>query len=263
MLPVGSTAHSRDSSASALGMLQSIPGERPTGVWLLHGAMQDRRQFLPLLAQLPEQLPLLLNDLAGHGQRRGHWQHLECLDPAGLAADLLARHPAIAKGGRLWLVGHSLGALVALALTDQLSRQSAAAGVVAGLILGDPPLLPRDIPAPLQAGALASADPLEQQLVAESFFRFEHNGPYLQQLAALAALLPVHVLLGMQGPFRRADGFSDCGTLVGQASREQLLALAAQRPRLGLHGIADAGHFVFHAASGQALVAQVLGETPA
>lgn len=232
-------------------------------VWLIHGAMQDRRQFLPLLAQLPEQLPLLLSDLAGHGQRREHWQHLERLDPAGLAADLLARHPAIASGGPLWLVGHSLGALVALALAGRLGAPGSEPdrGVVAGLILGDPPLLPRDIPAALQAGALASADPLEQRLVAESFFRFEHNGPYLQQLAALAERLPVQVLLGLQGGFRRADGFSDCGTLVGQASREQLLALAAQRPRLGLHGIADAGHFVFHAASGQALVARLLATT--
>ncbi len=236
-------------------------------VWLIHGAMQDRRQFLPLLAQLPEQLPLLLSDLAGHGQRREHWQHLERLDPAGLAADLLARQPAIASGGPLWLVGHSLGALVALALAARLSGAGSGAGsgpehgVVAGLILGDPPLLPRDIPAALQAGALASADPLEQRLVAESFFRFEHNGPYLQQLAELAERLPVQVLLGLQGGFRRADGFSDCGTLVGQASREQLLALAAERPRLGLHGIADGGHFVFHAPSGQALVARLLATT--
>jgi pimeloyl-ACP methyl ester carboxylesterase len=230
-------------------------------VWMIHGAMQDRRQFLPLLAQLPEGLPLLLSDLAGHGQRRGHWQHLECLDPAGLAADLLERHPCLWAGRPVWLLGHSLGALVALALAEQLHGKTG--GEVAGLILGDPPLLPRDIPAPLQAGALASADPLEQRLVAESFFGFQADGPYLQQLAALAAALPVHVLLGMQGPFRRADGFSDCGTLVGQASREQLLALASERPRLGLHGIAEAGHFVFHAASGQALVAQVLAETPA
>jgi len=70
--------------------------------------------------------------------------------------------------------------------------------------------------------------------------------------------LPVHLLVGMQGAFRRADGFSDCGTLVGPASRERLLALATERPLLGLHGIADAGHFVFHAPSGQALVAQLL-----
>lgn len=230
------------------------------GLWLLHGAMQDRRQFLPLLAQLPEQLPLLLSDLAGHGQRREQWRHLERLDPAGLAADLLERHPAAGRSGPLWLVGHSLGALVALALAERLHGQPGTA--LAGLILGDPPLLPRDIPAPLQAGALASTDPLEQRLVAESFFGFQANGPYLQQLAALAATLPVHVLLGLQAAFRRADGFSDCGTLVGEASRERLVALARERPQLGLHGIADAGHFVFHAPSGQALVARLLAQDP-
>jgi len=238
---------------AAMPPLQS-PGA--TGLWLLHGAMQDRRQFLPLLAQLPERLPVLLSDLAGHGQRREHWRHLQHLDPAGLAADLLERHHQAGRSGPLWLVGHSLGALVALALAQRLAQQ----GVVAGLILGDPPLLPRDIPAPLQAGALASTDPLEQQLVADSFFHFQHDGPYLEQLATLAAVLPVHLLVGMQGAFRRADGFSDCGTLVGPASRERLLALATERPGLGLHGIADAGHFVFHAASGQALVAQLLAE---
>lgn len=236
------------------------------GLWLLHGAMQDRRQFLPLLAQLPEGLPLLLSDLAGHGQRRECWRHLARLDPASLAAELLERHPGLWAGRPVWLLGHSLGALVALALAEQLQGQGqtrGAVGAVSGLILGDPPLLPRDIPAALQAGALASTEPLEQRLVAESFFSFQADGPYLQQLAALAAALPVHVLLGMQGPFRRADGFSDCGTLVGQASRERLLALASERPRLGVHGIAEAGHFVFHAASGQALVARVLAETPA
>lgn len=248
--------------------MQNVKAAGAPGLWLLHGAMQDRRQFLPLLVQLPEQLPLLLSDLAGHGQRREQWRHLERLDPPGLAADLLERHPRLWAGRPVWLLGHSLGALVALALAEQLDAQPG--GAVAGLILGDPPLLPCDIPAPLQAGALASTDPLEQRLVADSFFHFQpggpqpgnsqHDGPYLEQLAALAARLPVHVLLGMQGAFRRADGFSDCGTLVGQPSRERLVALARERPRLGLHAIADAGHFVFHAASGQALVARLLAQ---
>ncbi|MCP9858187.1 alpha/beta hydrolase [Cyanobium sp. Cruz-8H5] len=236
---------------AAMPPLQSLGA---TGLWLLHGAMQDRRQFLPLLAQLPERLPVLLSDLAGHGQRREHWRHLEPLDPAALAADLLERQPQAGRSGPLWLVGHSLGALVALALAQRLAGQ----GVVAGLILGDPPLLPRDIPAALQAGALASTDPLEQRLVADSFFNFQHDGPYFEQLAALAETLPVQVLLGLQGAFRSASGYSDCGTLVGLASRERLLALATERPGLGLHGIADAGHFVFHAPSGQALVARLL-----
>jgi hypothetical protein len=64
---------------------------------LLIGARQDRRQFLPLLAQLPERLPVLISDLAGHGQRREHWRHLEHLDPADKAADLLERHPAAGR----------------------------------------------------------------------------------------------------------------------------------------------------------------------
>lgn len=243
-------------------MQQNSTGRRASAVWLLHGAMQDRRQFLPLLAVLPEHLPLLLSDLAGHGQRRDQWHHVARLDPAGLADDLLQRHPQAGANGPLWLVGHSLGALVALSLAERL----AAGGRVAGLILGDPPLLPRDIPAVLQAGALASTDPLEQRLVADSFFHFQpgathgvsSDGPYLDQLATVAADLPVHLLLGLQASFRRPDGFSDCGTLVGQVSRERLLALAAERPQLGLHGIADAGHFVFHSAAGQGLVARLL-----
>jgi pimeloyl-ACP methyl ester carboxylesterase len=233
-------------------------------VWLLHGALQDRRQFLPLLSALPEQLPLLLSDLAGHGQRREHWRHLPRLTPAALAADLRHRHPQLGHHGRLWLLGHSLGALVALALAEQLACEEG----IAGLILGDAPLLPRDIPTQLQGGALASADPIEQRLVADSFFSFKPRaadgspgeGPYFDQLAAVAETLPVHLLIGMQPAFRRDDGFSDCGTLVGQRSRDQLLALAPQRPRLGLHGIADAGHFVFHSPTGQALVAQLLAD---
>jgi len=248
----------------------------PGTALLLHGAMLDRRNLLSLAPLLPEDLVLVAPDLAGHGQRQDHWQHLQRLDAPGLAHDLWQRLPLRQLPGPLWLVGHSLGALVALCLADLLlaNPQSPSMG---GLILGDPPLFPRDIPASMQGQALASSHPVEHRLVRQAFYAFNpldpagapSDGPSFHQLKRLtqAACGPIHLLLGMQAAFQRQDGFSDCGTLVGEESRRRLLLLRDELPLatskggLHLHGVADAGHFVFHSAQGAALAQQLIARS--
>jgi pimeloyl-ACP methyl ester carboxylesterase len=246
-----------------------------TTVLLLHGAMLDRRNLLSLAPFLPDDFVLLAPDLAGHGQRLDQWQHLERLDAPGLAQELWQRLPLGQLPGPLWLVGHSLGALVALYLADLLLAQPQSPPL-GGLILGDPPFLPRDIPAAMQSQALASSHPVEELLVRQAFFGFHPvdaagapiDGPFFPQLQRLAqaGCGPIHVLLGLQPAFRREDGFSDCGTLVGEESRRRLLLLRDELPNatikagLHLHGVADAGHFVFHSAQGVGLVQQLIGQ---
>ena len=177
-----------------------------TTVLLLHGAMLDRRNLLSLAPLLPENFLLLALHLAGHGQRLDHWQHLERLDAPSLAHDLWERLPLLQLPVPLWLVGHSLGSLVALCLADLL-LSSPQSPPLSGLILGDPPLLPRDIPASMQSQALASKHPVEQRLVHQAFFAFNpvdqasapSDGPFFSQLQRLAqaACGPIHLLLGL------------------------------------------------------------------
>ncbi len=246
-----------------------------TTVLLLHGAMLDSRNLLSLAPSLPDHVVLAAPDLAGHGQRLDQWQHLEQLDAPGLAHDLWERLPLCQLPGSLWLLGHSLGALVALCLADLLLAHSQSSPL-GGLILGDPPLLPRDIPGSMQSQSLASSHPIEARLVRQALFGFNpvdaagapSDGPFFPQLHRLAQSPcgPIHVLLGLQPAFRREDGFSDCGTLVGEESRRRLLLLRDELPTatpkagLHLHGVVDAGHFVFHSPHGVGLVQQLIGQ---
>ena len=85
---------------------------------LIHGALMDRHSMLELMPMLPNQHAVLCPDLAGHGQRRNEHEHLAKLSPQELAADLLRHLPiqSLAATLPVHLVGHSLGALVALEL---------------------------------------------------------------------------------------------------------------------------------------------------
>ena len=85
---------------------------------LIHGALMDRRSMLALTPMLPNHHAVLCPDLAGHGQRRNEHEHLTELNPRELARDLLRILPiqSLAASLPLHLVGHSLGALVAMEL---------------------------------------------------------------------------------------------------------------------------------------------------
>ncbi|GDX74393.1 hypothetical protein LBMAG40_10500 [Cyanobium sp.] len=229
---------------------------------LIHGALMDRRSMLALTPHLNHQHSLLCPDLAGHGQRRNKHQDLAKLNPRELAADLLRDLPIQSLIATLpvHLVGHSLGALVALEL-QQLLHESG--GSAASLVLGDPPLfINLDTPSQQAAAAAMAGDAIGQRLGRDSFFDFATNNPaageqspYLQTLREVSKQLPTTLLHGLLPQHQRQDGSADCGTFLSEAS---MSLLRCQKLNTPLHPISDAGHFVFHTREGQQKLAEHL-----
>jgi pimeloyl-ACP methyl ester carboxylesterase len=96
---------------------------------LIHGALMDRRSMLALTPHLNHHHAVVCPDLAGHGQRRNEHEHLAELNPRELAADLLRQLPiqSLAATLPIHLVGHSLGALVALEVQQILQESGGSA----------------------------------------------------------------------------------------------------------------------------------------
>jgi pimeloyl-ACP methyl ester carboxylesterase len=221
---------------------------------LIHGALMDRGSMLALTPILPNHHAVLCPDLAGHGQRRNEHEHLAKLNPRELAADLLRQLPiqSLAAALPVHLVGHSLGALVALELQQLLHENS---GGAASLVLGDPPLfINLDTPSQHAAAAVMASDAVGQRLARDSFFDFAVNNPaagvespYLQRLREVSKQLPTVLFHGLLAQHQRLDGSVDCGTFVTALSLQHLRSYC---PTVELHPIADAGHFVFHSRLG-------------
>jgi pimeloyl-ACP methyl ester carboxylesterase len=221
---------------------------------LIHGALMDRRSMLALTPMLPNQHAVLCPDLAGHGQRRNEHEHLAKLSPREMAADLLKRLPIQSLSATLpvHLVGHSLGALVAMELQQFLHESG---GRAASLVLGDPPLfIHLDTPSQHAAAAGMANDVVGQRLARDSFFDFAANNPaagqqsvYLQRLREVSQQAPTHLLHGLLPQHQRLDGGVDCGTFLSEGS---LRMLGSQDLDVHLHPISDAGHFVFHTVAG-------------
>lgn len=229
---------------------------------LIHGAQMDRRSMLALTPMLPNQHAVICPDLAGHGQRRHEHLHLTKLNPKELAADLLRQLPiqSLAATLPVHLVGHSLGALVALELQQLLHNTGSGA---ASLVLGDPPLfINLDTPSQHAAAAGMASDDVGQRLARDTFFEFTANNPaaglqspYLQRLQQVSQQLPTHVLHGLQPQHQRQDGSVDCGTFLSQRS---LSLLTSPELNAHVHPISDSGHFVFHTQEGLAKLLQSL-----
>lgn len=223
-------------------------------VVLIHGALMDRRSMLELMPMLPNQYAVLCPDLAGHGQRRNEHVHLAKMNPQELAADLLRHLPVqlLAATLPVHLVGHSLGALVALELQRLLHESG---GGAAQLVLGDPPLfINLDSPSQHAAAAGMASDAVGQRLARDSFFDFSANNPaagvsspYLQLLKKVSQQTPTHLLHGLLAQHQRPNGSVDCGTFLSDRSRQYLQSSC---PEVHIHPIADAGHFVFHSSLG-------------
>lgn len=221
---------------------------------LIHGALMDRQSMLELMPMLPNQHAVLCPDLAGHGQRRNEHEHLAKLNPQQLAADLLRHLPikSLAATLPVHLVGHSLGALVALEL-QQLLHESG--GGAAALVLGDPPLvISLDTPSQHAAAAEMAKDSVGQRLARDCFFEFTagnqaagEQSPYLQRLREVSKQLPTHLFHSLLAQHQRPNGSLDCGTFLSDRSRQYLHSSC---PEVHLHPIADAGHFVFHTSLG-------------
>lgn len=93
--------------------LRTLQSGQGTPIVFLHGFGADLSSWRPLVARIGLGLPMMALDLPGHGASRGHG-----------AADFAALVDAVGKTlrslhGGVHLVGHSLGAAVAAALTER------------------------------------------------------------------------------------------------------------------------------------------------
>lgn len=188
-------------------------------------------------------MPWIVPDLIGHGQQRErHTEQLK-LDPAAIADDLYRRLLCIYSSQRIILVGHSLGALVAVELVRryQLSGQ---------LILGDPPLWPcGDTESQLEAQRALALDVVGRRLLVDSFGDFDGSVTYDQQLADLGrgSNVSATIVIGMLGRHQRANGGWDCGTFINHTRHASLSAWVAEdSTRRSLIKNSAAGHFVLH-----------------
>ncbi len=84
------------------------PDGRPTTLLLLHGYLDCGGTFSPLVGHLPPWLRVLAPDLRGHGESgrvpHGCWYHY-----VDYVRDVRAVVDALHPGGRLILLGHSMG----------------------------------------------------------------------------------------------------------------------------------------------------------
>lgn len=210
---------------------------------LLHGALLSRQATLPLLNYLPADMPWIVPDLIGHGQQRERHTELLRLDPGSIADNLYRRLPCIHSNQRIILVGHSLGALVAIELVRryQLSGQ---------LILGDPPLWPcGDTESQLEAQRALALDVVGRRLLVDSFGDFNGSITYDQELADLGrgSNVTTTIVIGMLGRHQRANGGWDCGTFINHTRHASLSAWVAEdSSRRSLIKNSAAGHFVLH-----------------
>ncbi len=86
----------------------AAPDGRPTTLLLLHGYLDCGGTFSPLVEHLPPWLRVLAPDLRGHGESgrvpHGCWYHY-----VDYVRDVRAVIDALHPGGRLILLGHSMG----------------------------------------------------------------------------------------------------------------------------------------------------------
>jgi pimeloyl-ACP methyl ester carboxylesterase len=180
-----------------------------------------------------------------------------------LAADLLRHLPiqSLAATLPVHLVGHSLGALVALELQQHLHEGGSGA---ASLVLGDPPLfINLDTPSQHAAAAGMANDVVGRRLARDSFFGFVADNPvfgeksaYLKKLMEASKQLPTHLLHGLRPQHQRQDGSVDCGTFLSETSMDDIRNYAHDT---FVHPIRDAGHFVFHSQDGFIKTVDCLG----
>jgi pyruvate dehydrogenase E2 component (dihydrolipoamide acetyltransferase) len=105
---VDAAAAAPRSSGIALRTLQSGQG---TPVVLIHGFGGDLSAWRPLVGRMSTNLPVMALDLPGHGASKAH--------PVGRFEDIVAAVGETLRlhGTPVHLVGHSVGAAVAMALT--------------------------------------------------------------------------------------------------------------------------------------------------
>ncbi len=110
----------------------AAPDGPPTTLLLLHGYLDCGGTFSPLVAHLPPWLRVLAPDLRGHGEServpRGCWYHY-----VDYVRDVRAVVDALHPGGRLVLLGHSMGGGVGLMFAGAWPEQVERLILVEGL----------------------------------------------------------------------------------------------------------------------------------
>jgi pimeloyl-ACP methyl ester carboxylesterase len=216
-------------------------------VILVHGAVANRKTWLPVARELSPRFEVWCPDLPGHGSRRSESftlsGALEAL--ASLVAQARPRHAVIA--------GDSLGGYVALALAAR--DPSGVAGVVAGgctwSMTGARGVLARasDVPVVLIARAIGRdrilraseslvplvADPDVAHEIVRAGLRLESRAESLRELAGLDLVALVREI---RMPIAFANGRYDWPTRAGErelvrAASDASLAIS---PRCG-HGV--------------------------
>jgi pimeloyl-ACP methyl ester carboxylesterase len=216
-------------------------------VILVHGAVANRKSWLPVARELSSGFEVWCPDLPGHGSRRS-----ESFTLAG-ALDAVASLVAQARPRRAIVAGDSLGGYVALALAAL--DPEGVAGVVAGgcswTMTGAYGALARmsDVPVALLARALGRERMLRAseslvRVVAEPDVALEIVGAGLrvesrsESLRELAGLDLVSVVRKIRVPVAFVNGRYDWPTRAGErtllrAARDASLAVS---PRCG-HGV--------------------------
>ena len=231
-----------------------------TVVILVHGAVANRKTWLPLERVLPDGLEAWCPDLPGHGERRD-----EPFDLARAVDDIV---DLLAKAGprKAIVAGDSLGGYVALAVAAR--RPRGLCGIVAGgctwSMTGFGGLLARlsDLPPELivrgigvaraerVAASLVSrvADAETARAIVAAGLRLESRGESLRQLAGIDL---VELVRGIRVPIAFVNGRYDWPTRAGEGAlvRAAPAATLVTSPRCG-HGVGFFDPVTFAAAIG-------------
>lgn len=156
---------------------------------LIHGYSDSSRSF-SLMGQFLRDYRLVIPDLPGHGasDARDRWT----VD--GLASDIAALIDSL-DSGPVAVIGHSLGAMVAIRLASMDRPRMKALVTIAGTIR---PALSAD--ASLRARILDLSDPIDPR---DPFFEYWHAGPrpvildFLDHLRGEAAAIPASIWHGI------------------------------------------------------------------
>lgn len=116
------------------GLAYDAAGEGSPDVLFLHGWCCDRSFFAPQFAHFSTAHRVVAVDLPGHGESAAPTEYT--IEALASAVATLARDLGL---GRSVVVGHSLGAMVALALTQQAPE------LVGAVVMVDPPPLSKEV----------------------------------------------------------------------------------------------------------------------
>ena len=224
----------------------------PTGpaIVMLHGLSDSWRSFEPVFAALPTDVRAVAVSLRGHGDAG---QPAAGYDLTSLAADVVSLLEQL-ELDEVVLVGHSLGAAVAL----QVARQ--APDRLHALVLIGAFATPTEHPlvAELAAAVAELKDPVDRAFIEEFQAGTVHGDvpdPYMLQVVAESAKVPARAWQGALDGFIAADHlgaaaavsvpttllWGDRDAYVPRADQNRLLALL---PSARLEVYEDTGHAV-------------------